>query len=527
MNAPFSKKTGQILSLVAAVSAGLASAPSFAARRYAGQPNVGAAVPFVPLATQPGNYNYSTIDSGYLEKNYLDLLAKISKEDRDYLQTTVKALDQEFQTYIRVTLRDGIQKLSDDSVSNGSKAIPYESFLAARRDYLANKTALIAKIESLTSLPLLNQSAKYQATMRGNVIAIPNYFQMDFAPLKKFYLQQIENLDAQVNQATFFVTHPRSGSVPVKIQGFQIPDSFMNPYTSDELEAMRNDIAKKRNIGAQQQKIINQFTLFMVDDVTAKVNVFGKSNKLRINLNEEGKKRALLELEKIFFTRSVLRVKFGIPLGVPDLLYTKQQLNWDFFASTNAVMLLKRVLTSQPEKTRLQDDVTNALVTQSSRGKEVFGSGLNFFGQINSAINFVKGERQWSEMNAFMLSLVKADVEEELLLGQVGGLRLMNQAFQLRYYRSPETKAYYQALGKEVVARFDKTNTSNQDSWGDVNTSGVDNAQQMLGTIAPALESIHDKLQQAAEMQANIQELTKGNQERKRGGQRTDDLFNN
>jgi hypothetical protein len=49
----------------------------------------------------------------------------------------------------------------------------------------------------------------------------------------------------------------------------------------------------------------------------------------------------------------------------------------------------------------------------------------------------------------------------------------------------------------------------------------------MLGTIAPALESIHDKLQQAAEMQANIQELTKGNQERKRGGQRTDDLFNN
>jgi hypothetical protein len=118
-------------------------------------------------------------------------------------------------------------------------------------------------------------------------------------------------------------------------------------------------------------------------------------------------------------------------------------------------------------------------------------------------------------------------MDEEILVGQPGGLRGLKEKIQARFYNTEERKAHFQALKGQIAGLITTQTaaaTQQSDAWGDV---GSTEQGSLIGAISAghqALAMVRDRMSALRSLEATIAEIESLNTLKKNGDTRLNDI---
>ncbi|MCK6598376.1 MAG: hypothetical protein L6Q37_08435 [Bdellovibrionaceae bacterium] len=461
------------------------------------------------ISQGPGVYSYQHTDETRLNEMYLNVLKEFSLKDRDYMLSTVKSLDALMEAFVVDNVKEGLTALSDNSQIPG-KAVDLAEFVGKRREFYAALEIIKLKIRSLTALPEVGSVNQRNIEVKGTQVLVDGKIKADFSPLIKSYNEVISKVESGMESKKFNIKDPNGGGVVISQQGIAtLNEKLTNPYTLEAISKMRQEALGLRMVGFQEKKAINDsVNAYTVRKIRMAIETFGKSEKYRLQAQDNTvlQKEVLKTVEDIMFTRSLMRLLYGVKLGTPAVVtYNKQAFNWDFFSSNNEVQFYKDSVIDGNQQTAMLNKINEAIRTQEARTKNVFSLDSNILAKVTSAITFLKGERALAVMNTIMLKVLAADIAEDIALDNVGGLRKLKDMFKGRYYTSDENRKYYKQKKDEVVAMLEPSmsNNTSDDGFGDVNVAS--NAGVAAFTFPSSiLKNIRARVDRANQLDAVI-----------------------
>ncbi|HLE11049.1 MAG: hypothetical protein A2504_01875 [Bdellovibrionales bacterium RIFOXYD12_FULL_39_22] len=458
---------------------------------------------------QNGATTFETFDRGELEAKFLDLLSERQKEDRDYILDAVEKLDAAFADLIESDLMV-VQDLANRS-SAGGEIIDYKEFFSATKNLKSAELRIQNKIKTLTALPSIVGSAP-AAQLEGSVVSIPNYGNMDFSPLIEHYTTQLNEQMAAARALRILVSLPNGQTKYVE----KLEVKTDQPLTAAQLNEMRNEAAMLRIIEDVDARSIDTYNQFTKASIYEFIRTFGISQKRRLDLNSEGMAKTLQALEEAFWTRSYLRSVYGVQLGTFAIEYNKQQLNWDFFASSNSLQFVSEFVRDTNELIAFQDKIYTALITQESRSKKLIGEEISLLAGINSFKTMLAGDRSLAKANSLILKLMLADLEEELIVSKGGGLKEMREHYRKRYYKSEDEKSYF----KEKAAAYNGGDA--EDIEADTITTDTNSLKGAFQIAKLGLENFMQQVEQAVGIEEALEQLNANNRTQQRVRARQD-----
>jgi hypothetical protein len=438
------------------------------------------------LTKLPGNYNDMN------STKILETAHELTLKDREYIANTIKAINASIQSFINDNVKGGIAKMSDESQVPGG-SVDLKAFLAERRNFNSSVASINTLIQSLTAIPEVGAINGRTITIQGDKVLIDGAVKADFSGIKAQWQKLINSIESSSEELKFIVKHDAVGVV-TQIGIKNLHEKLQNPFNAAELNKLRTQAANLRITPADTRRQINTTVNKMTtDSMRGAIDTYGRITKLRLTPQQEETNRAqaLIALEKLMFSRSLIRIMYGIKTGTPIIRYDMKKFNWDFFSSTNDLKFYSESALDENEQRRILTEVTAALTTQEARTKDVFGgsviSTFDVLSRASSAFNWLKGEKQFSRMNAVILNLLMADIREDLQLGQIGGLRGLKDMFKKRYYNTPENEKYYRQMKNDVVALLEPSLSAasgDSDGYGDVGSAdnGANGALKMAAT---------------------------------------------
>lgn len=474
----------------------------------------------VPMVQMPGNYNQ--MNSTEILKN----AGELTQNDRKFIEDTVMKINTELRVLINDHVRNGLSELSDRSNTPGSNKPEISEYLKLRRDYQASAETLKVLINSVTSIPEVGAQNQRTITIQGDKILIDGAIKADFTKPKKDALAELEKIDSQVEGLSFILNSPNSGVTTQK--GVKnLSDQLKNPFSVEQLNTMRAASAELRitpaNIARQIDTTINSYTTESMQSV---IDIYGGKSVLRLSASEtdQQKQQALKDLEKLLFARSLFRIMYGIKTGTPNFVYQIKKLNWDFFTSSNNDRLLTGSTKNQNQQRDVLYSMTEYHRTQKMRSQDVFGGDASLLARVSSAWNFIKGERELSKLNTVIFEMLMADVQEDLKLGEVGGLRELKALFISRYYSTQENENYFKKLKNEIIALVEPSlSKSEDDGFGD--TGSADNgAVGVLKMAGVSFQTLRSRIEQADQMEATVATYEASSVQKQRTQRRMDGI---
>lgn len=361
---------------------------------------------------------------------------------------------------------------------------------------------------------------KEDVQVRGQVVVnLPAKLKVDLQGLKDFYTKQMNAMLGQIQGLSINVR--LADGVIEQVVGFGwTPPANRLDYRF--LEAERKAALRDATLDISQTEMVNDLNRHNLAMIRSVIKAFGTTQKYRFQLNKEGRDKNLETLAEAFWARNYLRSIFGVKLGAITVDYTKQMVNWDFFASSNKIQFLGEFVSSDSDLIEYQDKLANVLVTQEARNKEVFGEGVDILSRIMSGLTFIKGDSQLASINVVVLQLLKNDIEMDAMIGKPGGLKAVRDAYRAQYYRTAESEAFVRERAK---AYADMINMTSEDEEGDMMVigQGSDLKGEFMKSVQ-ALQTVVDKVDQAKRRLVAIEALRGDSKTRDAVKKRTDNL---
>lgn len=498
------------------------------------------------LGVQSGEYKFFHYDGGLVQQKYLDETFARAAEDKAYFLDTVKSIELEFQSLMKSTIyltgegtekdgvltltkRGGLLWLSQQSTATGVN-ITAKDFLAAVNALHLARLSLETRIATLTAIQegalpsqsklkdLTDEDKKLPKKLQDAKLTedVPKYGNLDFGPIRKFYEGKLAEVIKMTDGLEFNVI--LLDKTKKIITGLVLPPAVLK-YTAEQLEKMQEEMNELRTWNAKSYDAINDMTKYQRQFVTDFITAYGfRYRKLG---EREEKKRAedAKQLADIFWTRSYLRAAYGMPIGAIGIDYQEQWANLDFFTvSTNALSRFHE----QPvwkEKSLLQIDRNFRLCFERAgvRAEKIMDGNLGFIATGENLLTYLGGKRNQAAATFMMLGIMGADVFEERLVQQAGGLAKMKARFRDRYLRSDEDRKYYSQLRKDYDPQP-----------GERDTATGFNKESVLGyfrTVRSKMQLKEADLAVAADLEATFNMATGANRFANERKGRIDDLF--
>jgi len=446
---------------------------------------------------QAGDINLTSYDKNTLETLLVKHFQQNQKEDREYIQSLVREIEIHMSNILQEAYRSGgLREMADKSLT--SRRIDFVDYLAATRSFEKMLADTQLKIQGLLTIPSSLRGAQ-NVTVNGQVrTEIPAALKVDLTAVQNHYQAQLNKVFEGLNKMTFLLD---INGITQQVKGISFrPDRI--PFNAAEIKKMRDEaIRDLALIRAKVEEDVNQFNLYTRRQLMASIRVFGKSQKYRLQLNQEGKDQNIQDLEELFWARSYMRAMYGEKLGTFAVDYTKRQLNWDFFATDNNLQFVGDFIRSDEQLTEFQDKLTVALVTQTSRSREVLARETSLLDRVVSAITWVKGEAPLAEINTVILKLMLGDIQEEMMLSKGGGLKAMRAQYRTRYYKDAASEAAVKARAQAYRGG------DSQDIESDNLSTDVTTMRGAFSAAAMALDGVIDQLEVATQKLKAIDEL--------------------
>ena len=429
---------------------------------------------------------------------------------------------------LTITKRGGLLWLSQQSAATGVN-IQAKDFIAAVNALHLARLSLETRVATLTAIQegalpsqsklkdLSDEDKKLDKKLQDAKLTedVPKYGNLDFGPIRKFYEGKMAEVIKLTDSLDFNVI--LLDKTKKIITGLVLPPAVLK-YNAEQLAKMQEDILELRTWNSASYDAINDMTKYQRQFITDFISTYGFRFR-KLGAREEGKRAEdAKQLADAMWTRSYLRAAYGMPIGAIGIDYQEAWLNLDFFTvSTNALSRFHE----QPawkEKSLMGIDRNFRLCFERAgvRAEKIMDGNLGFLATGENLLTYLGGKRNQAAASFMMLGILGADVYEERLVQQAGGIAKMKARFRDRYLRSDEDRKYYRQLQKDY------------DPQDGEDTATGFNKDSILGhfrTVRGKLALKEADLAVAADLQATFNMATGANRFAKERKARIDDLF--
>lgn len=488
------------------------------------------------IGMESGDYSFVHFDQTQAMRILITEIAKRNEHDLKYFKDSVSTVNQIFESlvkdtiYGRISVGDftyldagvektrkgisgGLKKLSDHSSQSGN-AISIEDFLAAVNAYQEGRIALevaIGRFATITDAFPSQVAVEVGGKVKTQVVG---YGQINFKQVAEFYKEKLTQINTFVSNLpyqlllankTIHLIARNSG------QGLSpnIPDFQISPA---QLAQWKSEILKYRTWSGDAKRAAQGYTKKIREMIQRFIRTYGVEEKYRFDDLTPAKVEAdLRDMTEYFYGRSYFRAIYGMPLGAIGIEYERKSFNTDYFFSSNSIKVFEEVVWNERERFNVAISYENAVKAAKARSQAVFGTDVNFFERINSALTLIKGQKRLAVANRMMLELLYNDFQEELLIWS-GKYPEMRDHFRGRYQSSPEQIEFYSAM-KNRYAQVMNSDTSSEsdDPWGGSSGSGVISSGTVLAELQKVVMQAQVKeaeIATAEDLEAKIRLMT-------------------
>lgn len=400
------------------------------------------------ITAAPGDYNVRNEDTTRILTAILDRVGKLQDSDLQFVQNSVAAINADYADLVRkITVE--LKKSSDDS---RFQAIAAKDFLAKLREVQEAKLGLDAKLVSLSGISRGALPSQATITAGGQNLNVGNYRQVDMSQLVSYYSERLNSLMASAQNYFFKIQFP-SGQVQIIAEnsGSALTPRLDIPVLSSaEIKEMQNRVTRLQTPSMELVDLMDSQSKELKRLIRAFVSNYGTSERYRFKDDNDRKMRdeAFKAIVDMFWTRSYLRLKFGITIGaVQPATYQKRWVNIDkFTVSTEALgQFREERAESEVELANAAENIRNTLQVVDERSTDIMNGDASLLIRANALLTFLGGHQQTAEALLMIMRLVAADIKEEQMM-RLGSLSQTRAFYQTRYQTTEETKGYYTAL---------------------------------------------------------------------------------
>ena len=284
-------------------------------------------------------------------------------------------------------------------------------------------------------------------------------------------------------------------------------------YSAEQIISLRHKAQQLLTVRSIDKRVIDTtFNQFTKQQFMMFINTFGQSQKYRVQ-NEVLYKQSLQDLEELFWTRSYIRSIYGRSLGSFGIHFTKRAFHIDLFANKN-IEFKANFLRNTNELRQVQDLCYAAMQSQSNKAMQklqLWAPMTSFISFSRDTYGYFAGESQLRQANIFVLSLIIADIEEELILGKKGGFKALRQNYQSRWYKDQPHKDFYSQLENRYL-----NEDNDQDIEADITEINSSTLKGVFLAAINALENQEDRTEEGKKILSTIDFYTKSNKEKQK-----------
>lgn len=466
------------------------------------------------LGVEAGDFSFFNYNGSEIESKKLDEVFSRNKQDRDYFLSTMQELDTSMQDLVRLVFppkaernpeaTPSLKEMSDSWNANGEFTTA-DSFLDAVNEYTAAKLVFQNKMKALTALkdgafPSALQLTEDLDNPR-EITEIPSYGNLNFDSIAEFYNSRLTQLDAFLNNLAFGIIYKNNIRIEVPVDSGKALtiDHPAFKLTPAEIKKIQDEI-KEAYLFADVDDFstVNDFTKFFRRQIQTIIQEYGKGNRFRMALQRPDESanliREIKRLQEIKWVRSVLRVKYGFPLGFPKFTWSTSWFNLDEITNLQ-VKWMEQPAFTDAELIEQERDLRNALRVADQKSRRLTANGklaasqrdamlrtlegedelysnildgdTTLIGKVGSVVNFVTGNRPSAEVLRYILAYVlAADLAEEKIIRKPGGQRILADRYKEVYFGNEDDAAYYKDLYSQYKGVFNQMEVDDNDPFG-------------------------------------------------------------
>jgi hypothetical protein len=386
-----------------------------------------------------GKLNYTSLDQTKLMDNASLEIINRSKDDKDFLEKNMKIMTDAYNK-IAVDLVIGkLQKMADQSAASYTDPVKLVDFLAAKREYAAQKVTYSSALEIIKAIPNGALPSAQLPTGPDQSVTVPAWRSVKVDGIVNDFTKKLEDLDSQINGMSFNVVD-KTGARQDKVAGFAIDMSKVNTLTPQERDAMQADINKKKGLGRGLTEEQNRMHKYFADSLDTLADLFGKSTQYweRDDGFDERLKNKYEEVVQIAWAISYMRRKTGTGQGAIRMTYKKQWANlelmfrnpkdfvdygtakWSSGDQYLGARLKKELDVSQESIALNQSNSKFRDTDYKTVFEQIKAGNAAPMALAGSIFTYLSGRRVMMKTAEMLLKLAAADVEEELIVTQQG-----------------------------------------------------------------------------------------------------------
>ncbi|WP_413575578.1 hypothetical protein ACLVWU_14615 [Bdellovibrio sp. HCB290] len=463
-------------------------------------PIVGAPV----ITASAGTYEINTQDSTQILQSILGRISQIQDSDLQFIQSVRQTIDTSYNELARYIVAGEFAQMSNKS--RLSQSVSAEAYLTALTKIQEMRLALDSKIQSLEAITKGVLPSQAQISVGNSNQVVSGYRNIDMTRLVDFYNTKIRELLSTANTMQMKVALP-TGGVQVILDNTLSPTFDVPLYSQADIEAMQLKISELRLPSEQLSRLMDSQANEARRLVQAFVTNYGSSERYRFKDDRDRAARdeAYKAIQDIFWSRSYLRVKYGMRLGaIQPGAYQKRWANVEkFTVMTESLRQFRQErAVSEVELADAAENMRNVLELLDDRSAEILGKNANasILVRANSFLTWIGGQTQTAEALLMISQLVAADIAEEQLMASAGGLARTREFYKTRYQSTEAMKAQY----SNMKCSIDSLISSCQKGKFDDVVSNQGGLRQIFNSINLNLYGMAANLDQATRLEEQM-----------------------
>lgn len=422
--------------------------------------------------------NIKFFDRSRLEAEFLSVLKARDQRDYEFLYSSIETLHGGLKD-LSLPVQQ-LQAMSDQSLTRG---VPVQGFLGSVRAYEQTMSLLKNQIDTLSLLPSLKIDARQELSGR-----------VDFTPLRQHYLQQLDVLEQRMATTRFHLSLP-SGAIHEQVGTDSQDLRSMQLFSAEQLNNMRKQAIAKKMMKTEERNIIDQgINAFTRSALETYIDAFGTSERFRTSSDEEGRMKAAEALEEAFWARFYIRAIYGIKIGSVPVHYQKHIFNADYLISSIKIGPIP--LWDESHLERALNAAAEAQATSQYEG---------ITANIRNLLTLISGSRAAENTKKLVVDLIRMDLEQELTLGRMGGLKNVRAAYRTFYFSTEHTKKHYQEKATLVFGSVE-----DDDLEADVSVIESGTIRGVIAQCLSVLEAMEVRIEEARQIENSLAVITSG-----------------
>lgn len=480
----------------------------------------------VPVITaSAGTYEINTQDSTQILKSILERMSKVQDSDLQFIESARTSIDASYNELAKFIVAGDFAKMSNKAKI--SQSVSAEEYLTAVTKIQEMQLALESKIQGLDSITKGVLPSQNQLQVAGNTQDVIGYRNIDMSKLVSFYSGKLQNILSVANSMQMKVSLPTGGTQVITSN--TLSPAFDVPlYSQTDIEQMQMQINELRLAPEKLERLMDDQAIEARRLVQAFVTNYGSSERYRFkdDSDRNARDQAYKAIQDIFWSRSYLRVKYGMRLGaVQPAGYKKRMANIEKFTILTESLrnFRQERAVSEVDLANAAENVRNVLEVVDARSADILGKNANasILVRANSFLTWIGGQSQTAEALLMITQLVAGDIAEEQMMASGGGLAKLRDFYKTRYQATEAMKAQYTTLkcGMDSLANCPKG------KFDDV-ISNQGGLRQVFNSMNLSLFSMAASLDQANRIEEQLKKALIANGGAAAGGinERTDDL---